>query len=63
MPAVIFSFLSLGLVLGSIWFHDVWFPPEGREYLRELRRTQIRSKDGTVDQSTGQLVGAQATAR
>jgi cephalosporin-C deacetylase-like acetyl esterase len=63
MLAVIFSFLFLGIVLGSIWFHDVRFPPEGRAYLRELRRNQIGSKDDTADQSKEQLVGAHTTAR
>jgi hypothetical protein len=61
MLAVIFSFLFLAVVLGSIWFHDVMFPPEGRAYLKELRRNQIGSKDETADQSKEQLVGAHTT--
>ena len=63
MLAVIFSFFALVVVLGSIWFHDVWFPPEGRAYLRELRRNQIGSKDDTADQSKEQLVGVQTIVR
>ena len=63
MLAVLFSFFALGVVLGSIGFHDVRFPPEGRAYLRELRSHQIGSIDDTADQSKKQLVAAHTTAR
>ena len=28
MEAIIFSFLALVIVLGGLWYHDVWHPPE-----------------------------------
>ncbi len=30
MSVVILSFLLAGILLCSLWFHDVWYPPEGR---------------------------------
>jgi len=30
MSVVIFSILLSVTLLGTIWFHDVWYPPEGR---------------------------------
>ncbi len=30
MSVIILSFLLAGILLCSLWFHDVWYPPEGR---------------------------------
>ena len=57
MPAIIFSLVAIGIGLCGLWFHDVRFPPEGRAYLKELKRNRIGIKNGTADQSKGQLVG------
>jgi len=63
MAALIFSFLALFIVLGSICYHDVMFPPEGRAYLKKLRSNHIGSVDDTAEQSKEQLVAAHTTAR
>ena len=63
MAALIFTLLGLAIALCSIWYHDVRFPPEGRAYLKALRRSQIGSTDDTADQSKKQLVAAHTTAR
>jgi hypothetical protein len=61
MQAIIFSFLSIVIVLGGLWYHDVRHPPE--EQARETKRNQSAIKDGTADQSKEQLVGAHITKR
>ena len=30
MPYFIYLLLLSVIFVGSLWFHDVWFPPEGR---------------------------------
>ena len=30
MPYFIYLLLLSAIFVGSLWFHDVWFPPEGR---------------------------------
>ena len=49
MQAIIFSFLSIVIVLGGLWYHDVRHPPE--EQARETKRNQSAIKDGTANQS------------
>jgi hypothetical protein len=62
MAAIIFALVGLGIGLCGLWYHDVRFPPEGRAYLKALNRSRIGIKNGTADQSEGQLVG-HVTAR
>jgi hypothetical protein len=57
MPAIIFSIVAIVIGLCSLLYHDVRFPPEGRAYLKALNRSRIGIKNGTADQSEGQLVG------
>ena len=47
MPAVIFSFLSIAIVLGGLWYHDVRHPPEEQAMQRE--RNQRAIKDSITD--------------
>jgi hypothetical protein len=61
MQTVIFSFLSIVIVLGGLWYHDVRHPPE--EQARERERSQSAIKDGTADQLKEQLVGVPITKR
>ena len=57
MQAIIFSFLSIVIVLGGLWYHDVRHPPE--EQAMETRQKQAGIKDSAADQSKEQLVGEQ----
>jgi len=57
MPAIVFSLVAIAIGLCGLLFHDVRFPPEGRAYLKALNRSRIGIKNGTADQSEGQLVG------
>ena len=61
MQTVIFSFLSIVIVLGGLWYHDVRHPPE--EQARERERNQSAIKDGTAVQLKEQLVGVPITKR
>jgi hypothetical protein len=61
MQVIIFSFLSIVIVLGGLWYHDVRQPPE--EQARETKRNQSAIKDGTADQSKEQFVGVHITKR
>ena len=54
MPSVIFSFLFIAIVLGSLWYHDVRHPPEEQAMQRE--RNQRSIKDGIADLSKEQPV-------
>ena len=44
MSVVIFSILLSVILLGSLWFHDTWYPPEGRAE----RKRWNRSKGGNT---------------
>ena len=55
MQIIIFSFLSIVIVAGGLWDHDVRHPPE--EQARERRRKQTGIQDGTLDRPQEQLVG------
>jgi hypothetical protein len=55
MQIILFSFLSIVIVLGGLWYHDVRHPPE--EQAMETKRKQDRIKDGTASQAVEQLVG------
>jgi len=35
MPTFISLFLLFVIFVGALWFHDVWFPPEGRGYKKK----------------------------
>ncbi len=61
MQAVIFSFLFIAIVLGSLWYYDVRHPPE--EQARETERNQRASKDGIADQSKEQPVEVLLTTK
>ena len=54
MPAIIFSFLSIAIVLGGLWYHDVRHPPEEQAMQRE--RNQRASKEGIANQLKEQPV-------
>ena len=37
MPTFISLFLLFVIFVGALWFHDVWFPPEGRGYKKRRK--------------------------
>src|SRR5579859_4164339 len=39
MSVIIFSILLSVTLLGAIWFHDVWLPPEGRAEIKRWRHS------------------------
>lgn len=45
MLAVIFSILFSVILLGALWFHDVWYPPEGRAERKQWSRSFDRVED------------------
>ncbi len=59
MPSVIFSFLFIAIVLGSLWYHDVRHPPEEQAMQRE--RNQRAIKDGIADLTQEQPVEVPGT--
>lgn len=61
MPSVIFSFLFIAIVLGSLWYHDVLHPPEEQAMQRE--RNQRSIKDGIADLSKEQPVEVTVATR
>lgn len=61
MPSVIFSFLFIAIVLGSLWYHDVRHPPEEQAMQRE--RNQRSIKDGIADLSKEQPVEVTVATR
>lgn len=61
MQVVIFSFLSIAIGLGGLWYHDVRHPPE--EQARQMQRNQSAIKDGIADQSKEQSVEVYLTTK
>ena len=49
MPAIIFSFFFIAIVLVGLWYHDVRYPPEKQAMQTERNRRAI--KDGLADLS------------
>lgn len=46
MSTVIFSFLLAGILLSVLWFHDVWYPPEGRAEKKQWSHSLDRVSEG-----------------
>lgn len=46
MSAVIFSLLFSVILLCALWFHDVWYPPEGRAEKKHWSRSLVRVEGG-----------------
>lgn len=46
MSIVIFSFLLAVLLLSALWFHDVWYPPEGRAEKKQWNYAFNRVSEG-----------------
>lgn len=42
MPMFIPLLLLFGIVACALWFHDVWFPPEGRGYKKKRNHSHER---------------------
>lgn len=37
IPTFISLFLIFVIFVSALWFHDVWFPPEGRGYKKKRK--------------------------
>src|SRR2546430_6178137 len=46
MLLFIFSFLLFVILLCALWFHDVWYPPEGRAEKKKWSRSLDRIEGG-----------------
>jgi len=53
MSVVIFSILFSMVLLGAIWFHDVWHPPEGRAEKKQWSHSFDRVEGGNKHNSQG----------
>ncbi|HEU5226927.1 MAG TPA: hypothetical protein VFU49_03870 [Ktedonobacteraceae bacterium] len=53
MLVVIFSVLFSVTLLGALWFHDVWYPPEGRAERKQWSRSFDRVEDENKHNSQG----------
>ena len=51
MSIVIFSFLLAGILLSALWFHDVWYQPEGR--------TEKKQWSSALDRGSGNRLNRQ----
>lgn len=60
MQIIIFSSFVSAIVLGGLWFHDVWFPPEGRA--ERKRWSHSRMIENTTDQLQERLATEKAAA-
>jgi hypothetical protein len=47
MSVVIFSILFSVLLLCALWFHDTWYPPEGRAERKHWSRSLDRVEGGS----------------
>jgi len=53
MLVVFVSFLLLVILLCALWFHDVWYPPEGRAEKKKWSRPLDRISGGNKHNSQG----------
>jgi len=53
MLVVIFSILFSVILLCSFWFHDTWYPPEGRAERKRWSRSLDRVEGGNKHSSQG----------
>ena len=53
MSVVIFSILFSVILLCALWFHDTWYPPEGRAESKHGSRSLHRVEGGNQPSSPG----------
>lgn len=51
MSVVIFSILFSVILLCALWFHDTWYPPEGRAERKHWNRSLDRVEGGNKHSS------------